>query len=154
MNCTDQIAAAFPKLIEASPDFLPNSVTEEELSRLAADIGTFYIEDVPPFLGAILYATAKIPPRDPWQWERLIYYLNVSISDSEIGRDPEEIAKERARRITRQKEFEQLTSAQIDAVRAWLYMAQNWGFKGAIGQEIREAFDFWEKLAPRSERSK
>lgn len=151
MTCTDQIIAAFPPLIEGSADFLPSSVTDEELSNLASDICTFYIEDVPPFLGALLYAIAKNPPSDPWQWERLIYYLNVNLesccfSRSELGCDAADITEEYKRRTERRKEFEQLDPAQIEAVRAWLSMAQGWGFKGAMGEEIREAFDSWKNL--------
>ena len=155
MNCADRIAAAFPKLVEESSSFLPDSVTDAELSNLAADIGAFYIQDVPPFLGALLYAIAKNPPRDPWQWEKLISYLNANLdkpyfAGCEIGRDAADIAAERKLRAERQKDFEQLPDAQIEAVRDWLSMAQQWGFDGSMGHEIRDALHYWKGLAAHS----
>ncbi len=157
MKLLRQIETSFPKLMPDSPGFLPDAVTESELDTLAGDISGFYIEDVPPFLGALLYTSAKNPPRDPWKWENLIYYLNANLDEpyfagSEIGRDAADIAAERQRRLERQGEFERLAPNQIEAVRDWLAVAQSWPLTHSLAKEVADAFRYWSALAARSQR--
>jgi hypothetical protein len=157
MNLLRQIESSFPKLAPESTGFLSDAVTEVELDTLAADISSFYIEDVPPFLGALLYASAKNPPRDPWKWERLIYYLNAAtegaqIAGSDMGRDEADIAAERKLRIERQGDFERLAPDQIAAVRDWLAAAQSWSAAPSLMREIQGALHYWSALAERSQR--
>jgi hypothetical protein len=156
MNLLRQIEASFPKLRAGSSHFLPNDVTEAELDTLASDIGRLYIEDIPPFLGALLYASAKNLPRDPWKWENLIYYLNANLDEpcfagSEIGRDAADIAAERQQRLERQAEFERLAPNQIEAVRDWLAVAQSWPLTHSLSQEVADALRYWVALAARSQ---
>jgi len=158
MNLLRRIETSFPKLMPDSPGFLPDAVTESELDTLAGDISGFYIEDVPPFLGALLYASAKNPPRGPWKWERLIYYLNAATDGAEIagigmGRDEAELAAERRLRVERQREFERLAPNQIQAVRDWLAAAQSWAVAPSLVREIREALSYWSALVDRSQRA-
>lgn len=155
MKLLHQIETSFPKLMPDSPGFLLEAVTESELETLAGDISGFYIEDVPPFLGALLYWSAKNPPRDPWKWERLIYYLNANLDEpyfagSEIGRDAADIAAERKLRLERQREFERLAPNQIEAVREWLAFAQTWEATH-LSEEIADALGYWSALAARSQ---
>ena len=157
MKLLHKIETSFPKLIPETPGFLPEAVTESELDTLASDISGFYIEDVPPFLGVLLYSSAKAPPRDPWKWEHLIYYLNANLDEpyfagSEIGRDAADIAGERKLRLERQREFERLAPNQIEAVREWLAFAQTWKATH-LSEEIADALRYWSALADRSQRA-
>lgn len=158
MNLLHQIEVSFPKLRAGSAHFLPNDVTESELDVLASDISRFYIEDIPPFLGALLYASAKNPPPDPWKWENLIYYLNANLDEpyfagSEIGRDVADIAAERQQRLDRQREFERLAPNQIETVRDWLVVAKSWPLTPSLAQEVSDALRYWSALAVGSSRA-
>ena len=147
-----KIETSFPKLIQESSGFLPDAMDKAEIDVLLKNIYSLYIEDVPPFLGVLLYVSAKAKPCNPWEWERLIYYLNVTTNGADIagfdmGRDDAEIAAELQLRVERQKDFARLKPNQIEAVRDWLITAQSWEIAPSLIREIKEAVRYWSNLA-------
>ncbi|MBI5424117.1 MAG: hypothetical protein HZA32_08510 [Opitutae bacterium] len=159
MSLKADIEAAFPKLNPDSAGFFPDEASDDEMRQLAGDISSFYIDDVPPFLGALLYWSARNPPNEAWSLERLIYYLNANLeapffAGVGMGRGADEVENERRQRMERQREFERLTPAQITAVRDWLAEAQTWPSMKPLAHEVADARGYWNQLAARVRLSK
>jgi len=154
MSLKANIEASFPKLNPDSSGFFPDEATDNEMRQLAGDISSFYIEDVPPYLGALLYWSVQNPPNEAWPLERLIYYLNANLETPffagiEMGCGSDEVENERRQRMERQGEFERLAHAQIAAVRDWLAQAQTWSSMKPLAREVTDAHGYWSRLAAR-----
>lgn len=153
MNLLKQIETNFPKLRPESATFLPDTANSGELRILAGDLSSFYIEDLPPYLGAVLYHSAKNPPVLPldWEWERLIYFLDANLNQAHVAgvaadRDVDEFETERKVRLERQRDFERLTLGQTQTIRDWLLFAQVWPSMQRLLCEIADAVSYWSKL--------